>query len=135
MCGSYQSCQVGTSVRPCFKSSQLESNCFDAWLKYRPSVAKAAFSSVTTAVPAEPVKPEMKAIQQYKFAELFEIGRLMNLFVHHKVLCIPFDGRLPRVQLWGVSFGCLKHAKTNRKYLLIVPSSTPASGGFCQWCR
>jgi hypothetical protein len=30
-------------------------------LKYRPSVAKAAFSVVTTAVPADPVKPEMKA--------------------------------------------------------------------------
>ena len=55
---SDHSCQVGTSSRPCFKSSQLASSCFDAWLKYRPSVANAAFSNVITAVPAEPEKPQ-----------------------------------------------------------------------------
>ena len=37
------------------------SSCLDAWLKYRPSVAKAAFSRVTTAVPAEPVNPQMNS--------------------------------------------------------------------------
>ncbi len=34
------------------------SSCLDAWLKYRPSVARAAFSKVMTAVPAEPEKPD-----------------------------------------------------------------------------
>jgi hypothetical protein len=53
----YHSCHVGTSGMPCFSSSQLLSSWCSAWLKYRPSVAKAAFSLVTTAHPAEPVKP------------------------------------------------------------------------------
>lgn len=35
------------------------SNCFVAWLKYRPSVARAALSCVMTAHPAEPLKPEI----------------------------------------------------------------------------
>ena len=37
----------------------MPSSCLAAWLKYRPSVARAAASSATTAVPAEPENPEM----------------------------------------------------------------------------
>lgn len=59
--GSYHSCHVGTPSIPRFSSSQLLSSCLEAWLKYRPSVDRAALSSDTTAVPAEPVKPEMNS--------------------------------------------------------------------------
>src|SRR3569833_420324 len=56
-----RSCQVGTSWMPCFRSSQFLSSCRAAWLKYRPSVAMAAFSCVMTALPTEPLKPQMNS--------------------------------------------------------------------------
>ena len=43
---------------PSFIKIQSESSSWLAWRKYRPSVQRAAFSLVKTAVPAEPVKPE-----------------------------------------------------------------------------
>lgn len=46
---------------PRFSNVQLLSNCFAAWLKYRPSVESAALVMETIAQPAEPVNPEMKA--------------------------------------------------------------------------
>ena len=46
---------------PLFKSNQLLSNCFEAWLKYRPSVDKAALVIDTIAQPAEPEKPEINS--------------------------------------------------------------------------
>jgi hypothetical protein len=57
----YHSCQVGTPSIPRLSSSQLLSNCFAAWLKYRPSVDRAALVREMIAVPAEPEKPEMNS--------------------------------------------------------------------------
>lgn len=58
----YHSCQVGTPSIPRFRSSQLLSSCFAAWLKYRPSVDRAALLEEMIAVPAEPENPEMNSV-------------------------------------------------------------------------
>lgn len=46
---------------PRFRRCQLLSSCFAAWLKYRPSVERAALLMEMIAVPAEPEKPEMNS--------------------------------------------------------------------------
>jgi hypothetical protein len=75
----YHSCQVGTPSNPRFKRVQLLSSCLAAWLKYRPSVESAAWVVDTTAVPAEPVKPDMKAVQRRE-----GIGELWPAQTAHK---------------------------------------------------
>lgn len=45
--------------KPDRMSIQLQSNSRSAWRKYLPSVHNAAIVSVTTATPAEPLKPEI----------------------------------------------------------------------------
>ena len=66
-------------------------------MKYRPSVANAAFSKVMTAVPAEPEKPQM-------YSKLNQLMTLMgeycaDLAERHKRQCTLIDGYLPREQL------------------------------------
>lgn len=82
---------------PCFRRCQLLSSCLDAWLKYRPSVAKAAFSKVMTAVPAEPENPEM-------YSGRVSVIICMNsqdpdLYVHHRERCTQTGGCLRMEQL------------------------------------
>jgi hypothetical protein len=60
---SYHSCHVGTPSTPRFRSCQLLSNCFAAWLKYRPSVERAALLREMIAVPAEPENTEINSAQ------------------------------------------------------------------------
>lgn len=91
------SCHVGTSSKPCFKRSQLLSSCFEAWLKYLPSVAKAAFSKVTTAVPSDPEKPEMYSSKISCSKQKRVHGS--DLGVHHMVQYIRIDGCLQMEQL------------------------------------
>lgn len=91
------SCHVGTSSKPCFRRCQLPSSCFEAWLKYRPSVAKAAFSSVMTAVPAEPENPHM-----YSTAISFNVRlqkHASNLGGHRKELCTQNNDCPPMARL------------------------------------
>lgn len=91
------SCHEGTSSKPCFNRSQLLSSCFEAWLKYRPSVAKAAFSKVTTAVPSDPEKPEMYSsiisFRKHKGVCGSDLGG------HHMVQYIQTDDCLQMEQL------------------------------------
>jgi hypothetical protein len=90
---AYHSCQVGTSSIPCFRSVQLLSSCFEAWLKYLPSVAREAFSGVTTAVPAEPEKPQIYSIPcEYQHRKMG--ASKPHLFEHRRVQCIRIDGCL-----------------------------------------
>lgn len=69
------------------------SSCLDAWLKYRPSVAKAAFSRVTTAVPAEPVKPQMNS-DRVNQLEVKTVATPTNLDEHHMRQCTQTGGYL-----------------------------------------
>ncbi|KAH3666262.1 hypothetical protein OGAPHI_004451 [Ogataea philodendri] len=72
-CETDHSSQVGSPGTPCFRRIQLKSNSLVACVKYLPSVARAerpsgvAFiqvtSRVTTATPAEPPNPLMKALR------------------------------------------------------------------------
>jgi hypothetical protein len=59
---------VGTFSNPLFRSSQLLSSCFAAWLKYRPSVERAAFVAETMAQPADPENPEINSNVSRKYS-------------------------------------------------------------------
>ena len=97
--GNDHSCHVGTSSPPCFSKSQLSSSCFSAWLKYRPSVAKAAFSDVITAVPAEPENPVMYPIKMRRIH--IHAVPISDLDVDQLLQCILIGGYLQKVQLKG----------------------------------
>jgi hypothetical protein len=93
----HHSCQVGTSSMPCFRRCQLLSSCLDAWLKYRPSVARAAFSKVMTAVPAEPENPEMYSGRVSVVVCMHRQDS--DLGVHHRERCTQIGGCLRMEQL------------------------------------
>jgi hypothetical protein len=97
---------VGTFSTPLFSSSQLLSSCLEAWLKYRPSVDRAALVIDTMAVPADPEKPEMNSMSAVVSPGLSR-GRHMNKQLHkgrftgrsnlggrHRERCIPTGGCL-----------------------------------------
>ena len=72
---------VGLSGSRSFTSTQLSSSCCSACKKYRPSVHKAAWCRVITAVPAEPVKPEinsrrLSAAAMYSFWWASSVGTI-----------------------------------------------------------
>lgn len=98
---TYHSCHVGTPSTPRFRSCQLLSNCFAAWLKYRPSVERAALLREMIAVPADPENPEMNSMQvvsgNYGWTQ--GGGTAANLVGHHMVQCTRTGGCLPKERL------------------------------------
>lgn len=86
---------------PRLRSSQLLSSCFEAWLKYRPSVDRAALLKEIIAVPAEPEKPEMNSAMDY--CERMESGsrgeKAANLGGRRKAQCTRTGGYLPKGRL------------------------------------
>lgn len=123
----YHSSQVGTFSIPRFRSTQLLSSCFSAWLKYRPSVDKAAFAEETTAVPAEPVNPEIYSISLRRkhgrdsrmrrvcFAE----GQVADLDGHHTGQCTRIGDYLRTERLLRAKTGKnMTHSTMTRKKTL-----------------
>ena len=103
---SYHSCHVGTPSTPPFKSCQLVSNCFAAWLKYRPSVDSAALLREMIAVPAEPENPEMNSMEMLAIGAGKPTeggggrGAIIDLGGHHMARCTRTGGYLLRAQLY-----------------------------------
>jgi hypothetical protein len=89
----------------------LLSSCLEAWLKYRPSVDRAALVIDTMAVPADPENPEMNSMGTVVSPGLSR-GRHMSKQLHkgrftgrsnlggrHRERCIPTGGCLPMERL------------------------------------
>lgn len=113
------------------------SNCCSAWLKYLPSVLRAALLREMIAVPAEPENPEMNSAAgvSRKCGSMGGRGTTTDLGGHHRAQCTRSCDCLQRGQLKKVG----KHQINGREmkpYYIHPPcaaASTAAALKAVQW--